>query len=122
MESKTKSIHPEDIKNVKRMEKEVRSLDYKLETFAKKYGISNRKAFETICMKPILVITGRCFSMAEHDKIHDKLSNQMPDYHILVINGFNRDGIKTEVFNPKDIPEIELSKLKKIVMDGVLNK
>ena len=52
--------------------------------------------------------------------MHNRIKTAYPklddEYHVLIV--FNGNSIQFEAFNPKDIPDIDIEKLKQILENG----
>lgn len=69
-------------------------------------------------VKPILTVGIPLLSLQGYDDIYKKLKNQIKDYHIIVYNNIENK-VKFEVFYEKDISEIELKELRKLVINSI---
>lgn len=70
--------------------------------------------------KPIFIV--KCpdvISRAELNSIAERLTNQLLDYHVLVINPPNTEDIEFEVLNAINATDIEIEQLKEKVLEQI---
>ncbi len=71
--------------------------------------------------KPILTVGVPMLTAANRVKISEELNKRIKDYHNIIYVTCG-DEVKFEVFYEKDMSEIELSELKELVVNGILER
>lgn len=70
--------------------------------------------------KPILTIGVPLLSKELYEEIESAWKNTITDYHVIIYRA-NYHNIKFEVFNEKDMTDIELHELKELVNNSISN-